>query len=119
MLTIGELKQQICSINNSIHQDLFGLGLRKQSVDFVANKILIVDVSARASVLVTLTNKHPDKVAEIDKLLLEEYKLRFIRDFKEKLNIEIKAVLKDYDAATEHAGTIIILDKAVNDYCRE
>lgn len=116
MATAGELKQRILQVYNGVHQDLFGLGLRQQSIEFAANKIIIVDVSTRVPILKGLVSEKPVLVSRMDHLLLDAYKLQFMESLRSSLKLNIVAVLKDYDAATELSGTIIVLDRDVSCY---
>ena len=116
MITAGELKQRILQVYNGVHQNLFGLGLRQQSIEFAANKITIVDISTRVPILKGLVDEKPVLVSRMDHLLIDVYKLRFMQCLKSELKLNIVAVLKDYDAATELSGTIIVLDRDVSCY---
>ena len=116
MATAGEFKQQILQVYNAVHQSLFGLGLRRQSVELISNKVIIVDVNPRAPVLKTLADDRPDLVSITDEILLEAYKRQFSQELRDRLQLNIVAILKDYDAATEYSGTIILLDRDVSCY---
>ena len=116
MASAGEFKQQILQVYNAVHQGLFGQGLRRQSVELISNTVIIVDVSPRAPVLKSLAEDRPDLVSIVDEILLEEYKRQFALELRDRLQLNIIAILKDYDAATEYSGTIILLDRDVSCY---
>jgi uncharacterized protein YbcI len=118
-LTIGGLKQEILKIFNEINIRIFDAGVRRQKVDFVGNKILILSVNRRAPVLKLLD--HTDRAAtrRIDSLLFDQFKAEVKKALEQEFNLNIVAILKDYDVLTEYSGTIVILDRDVESYLKD
>lgn len=112
----GQLKQNILRIYNAINMQIFQVGVQRQSVDFVGNKIVIVSVNSRVPTLKLLEAEHPDIVKQMDFLLSEQFKKRIQAALETQLGFHILAVFKDYDAESEYSGTVILLDRDVTSY---
>lgn len=107
-LSLSDLKQEIMRINNTINQEIFGVGLRRQRVDVIGTKIVVLAENRRVPALAALDNSGAVNTRQIDLVLLDAYKKRLKELIQPILPTPIRAVLKDYDPPTELAGTIIV-----------
>ncbi|MNZ48875.1 hypothetical protein D3C78_666280 [compost metagenome] len=115
----GEFKQEILRIYNAINKQIFNVGVKQQKVDFVGNKILIMSLNGRVPVLKLLDEDYPSSTRQLDYLLFQIFKRELKAEFEKKFQLNIVAVLKDYDAETEFSGTIVILERDVEHYLNE
>lgn len=115
-MTMGNLKQQIMKIYNTINQEMFATGVKRQRVDVVGSKIVIVAEHQRLAGLASLdlTNRFVTRLADV--ALLDENKIRLKSAIEKQFpEIKIKTVLKDYDPFTEIAGTIIVTERPLEE----
>lgn len=116
MITAGDLKQEILRIYNAVNKQIFDAGVRRQHVDFVGNKIIVVSLNTRAPVLKILDERYPETVHHVDYLLSETFKQMLRKELSGQLQLHILVLFKDYDAQTEYSGTVVVLDKNVSEY---
>ncbi|MNI78837.1 hypothetical protein D3C73_1352470 [compost metagenome] len=119
VMNAGEMKQEILRIYNAINKQIFNVGVKQQKVDFVGNKILIMSLNGRVPVLKLLDEDYPSSTRQLDYLLFQIFKRELKAEFEKKFQLNIVAVLKDYDAETEFSGTIVILERDVEHYLNE
>ncbi|WP_187388753.1 Na-translocating system protein MpsC family protein [Paenibacillus ihuae] len=112
----GQWKQDILRIYNEINKRLFNAGVKQQKVDFVGNKIIILSINSRVPVLKVLDTHDAAASRGINLVLHEVFKTQIKQAFMDEFQLNIKAVLKDYDVETEYSGTIIILEKDLEHY---
>ncbi|MEK5024112.1 Na-translocating system protein MpsC family protein [Paenibacillus sp. FSL M7-1046] len=112
----GQWKQDILRIYNEINKRMFNAGVKQQKVDFVGNKIIILSINSRVPVLKVLDTHDASASREINLVLHEVFKRQIKQAFMDEFQLNIKAVLKDYDVETEYSGTIIILEKDLEHY---
>lgn len=115
----GELKQEILRIYNAINKQIFNVGVKQQKVDFVGNKIVIVSLNGRVPVLKLLDEEYRFSTRQLDYLLFQVFKREIKAALEQQFQLNIVAVLKDYDAETEFSGTIVVLDRDVEHYLKE
>ncbi|CAM4430360.1 hypothetical protein HMSSN036_33050 [Paenibacillus macerans] len=115
----GELKQEILRIYNAINKRIFNVGVKQQKVDFVGNKIVIVSLNGRVPVLKLLDEEYRFSTRQLDYLLFQVFKREIKAALEQQFQLNIVAVLKDYDAETEFSGTIVVLDRDVEHYLKE
>ena len=108
--TPGELKQEILRVYNAVNQGIAGVGVSRQRVDLLDDRILILAQHQRVKALATLDSAHRDITREVDVALLDEGKRRLAKEFKDKIGLPVRVVLKDYDPSTEIAATVVVLD---------
>lgn len=108
-LSTGVLKQEIIKIYNSINQEIFGIGITSQKIEFSGNKVFIYATHKRIPALKILDETNRSLTANVDTLLMEANKRMLKEQLKQQLGLEVKLVLKDYDPQTEFSGTVIIL----------
>ncbi|MUG25635.1 DUF2294 family protein [Paenibacillus macerans] len=119
MTSAGELKQEILRIYNAINKRIFNVGVKQQKVDFVGNKIVIVSLNGRVPVLKLLDEEYRFSTRQLDYLLFQVFKREIKAALEQQFQLNIVAVLKDYDAETEFSGTIVVLDRDVEHYLKE
>ncbi|WP_256252727.1 Na-translocating system protein MpsC family protein [Paenibacillus sp. UNC496MF] len=118
-MTAGHLKQNMLKLYNEINMQMFNAGVNRQKVDFVGNKIVIVSINHRVPVLKLLDGKDRATTRGLDFLLVEHFKAELKKAFAQAFQLNIVAILKDYDIETEYSGTIVILDRDVESYLNE
>jgi len=115
ILSIGPFKQEILKGYNQINKKIFNSGVKEQKVDILQNKIYIFSVNPRVPVLKTLDEIDSMLARQIDSLLIDRFKLEIKLLFESYFHIRVAAVLKDYDVLTGNSGTVIILERSVED----
>ncbi|MCW3820422.1 DUF2294 domain-containing protein [Micromonospora sp. DR5-3] len=108
--TPGELKQEILRVYNAVNQGIAGVGVSRQRVDLLDDRILILAQHQRVKALAALDSAHRDITREVDVALLDEGKRRLAQEFKDKIGLPVRVVLKDYDPDTEIAATVVVLE---------
>ncbi len=116
MVSIGEFKQDLLRLYNEVNKKIFQSGVRQQRVDVIGNKILILSVNTRIPVLQLTDRVDPMASAVVDRVLQRQFKEEFRALLETKYHMKVIAVLKDYDIATEQAGTIVIFEQDVMMY---
>ncbi len=111
----GNFKQSLMRINNAVNQELFGVGLQWQKVDFLEDRVLVQARNHRVRALSSLDGKDNMTTRLIDIALLVEYKERFRQAVEEELGLKVVALLKDYEPSLELAFTLILLDRSVEE----
>jgi uncharacterized protein YbcI len=121
MLTkqFGSLKQEILKVYNEINMKIYTVGVTRQKVDFVGNKILIVTVNHRVPILKLLDDLDRTSTRNISSILSERFKAEIKETFEREFQMNIVSILKDYDVKTEYSGTIVILDRDVESYLKD
>lgn len=108
MKSIGDFKQEIIKINNQVNEEMYGRGLDWQKIDIIGDKIIILALNRRISVLKHVDEKDAFTARLMDLALLNEFKIRFKKQFEEKFQLKIRTILKDYDPINQLAGMMII-----------
>ncbi|WNQ13094.1 Na-translocating system protein MpsC family protein [Paenibacillus aurantius] len=117
--TAGSLKQDILKLYNEINRGMFSAGVNRTKVDFIGNKIIILSINHRVPVLSLLDGRDRDTTRKMDNLLGEHFKAEIKKTFEDMFQLNIVAILKDYDIETEYSGTIVILDRDVESYLND
>ncbi|WP_438431513.1 Na-translocating system protein MpsC family protein [Gorillibacterium sp. sgz500922] len=118
-LSEGAAKQEILRIYNAINQKIFSAGVKQQRVDFLDNKILIMSRNSRVPILKLLDGDHPNDTRRIDQLLSQVFKREIRQALEQRFQLNIVAILKDYDAETEFSGTVVVLERDIGTYLTE
>ncbi|GAK40146.1 DUF2294 domain-containing protein [Paenibacillus urinalis] len=108
-LDTNENKKKMCQIYNEVSKELFGFGttLLKASVD---DRIVTFYAKHRRSPRsAALEGEAPELKQEVDFRMSLLYKKIFRDKLEEQMNLEIEALLRDYDAPTQIAITTLIL----------
>ncbi len=116
MKGLGDFKQEIIKINNQVNEEMYGRGLDWQKIDILGDKIIILALNRRISVLKHLDDKDTFTARLMDLALLNEFKIRFKRAFEEATGLKIRTVLKDYDPVNQLAATMIITVEPVEEF---
>jgi hypothetical protein len=115
----GTLKQEILKVYNEINMKIYTVGVTRQRVDFVGNKILIVTVNHRVPILKLLDELDRTSTRNLSNILSERFKAEIKETFEREFQMNIVSILKDYDVKTEYSGTIVILDRDVESYLKD
>lgn len=118
-MNVGDFKQQILKVYNAVNKAIFSVGVRQQNVEFVANKIVILSVNSRVPILKLLDEDYAKPAEYFNFILSQTFKRHLQRALEEAFQLHIVAVFKDYDVKTEYSGTIIVLDRDVEEYLSE
>ncbi|MFT8888223.1 MAG: Na-translocating system protein MpsC family protein [Ethanoligenens sp.] len=118
-LSVGDFKQRILKVYNTINKQIFNVGVRQQNVDFAGNKIVIVSLNTRVPVLKLLDEDYGSSTAYLNYLLSQIFKKQIKAALEKEFQLHIIAVFKDYDVETEYSGTLIYLDRDVDVYLNE
>ncbi|HHW03336.1 MAG TPA: DUF2294 family protein [Thermoanaerobacterales bacterium] len=116
MKNLGEFKQEIIKINNQTNEEMYGRGLDWQKIDIIGDKIIILALNRRISVLKHIDGKDSLTARLMDLALLNEFKVRFKTYFEETFGLKVRTVLKDYDPVNQLAGTIVITAEPVEEF---
>lgn len=116
MIKIGDFKQEVMKLNNQVNEEMYGRGLDWQKVEIKGDKIVIIALNRRISVLKHLDNKDNLTARLMDLALLNEFKVRLKKSFEESTGLGIRSILKDYDPVNQMAGTIIITVEPVEEF---
>jgi len=116
--SIGDFKQEIIKINNQINEEMYGRGLDWQKIDIIGDKIIILALNRRISVLKHVDEKDAFTARLMDLALLNEFKIRFKKQFEDKFQLKIRTILKDYDPINQLAGMMIITVQQVDNFLK-
>lgn len=112
-MVAGTFKQEILKVYNSVNRQIFNTGVRQQNVEFSGNKIVILSQNARIPAFKLLDGKYAGTTDYIDHLLTQIFKKQIRTAIEKQFHLNVIAVFKDYDAASESSGTILCLDRDV------
>jgi hypothetical protein len=115
---VGDFKQEIIKINNRVNEEMYGRGLDWQKIDIIGDKIIILALNRRISILKHVDEKDAFTARLMDLALLNEFKVRFKKQFEDEFQLKIRTILKDYDPVNQLAGTIIITVQPVEDFLK-
>lgn len=118
MKNVGDFKQEIIKINNRVNEEMYGRGLDWQKIDIIGDKIIILALNRRISILKHVDEKDAFTARLMDLALLNEFKVRFKKQFEDKFQLKIRTILKDYDPVNQLAGTIIITVQPAEDFLK-
>jgi len=114
--TVGDFKQEIIKINNKVNEEMYGRGLDWQKIDIIGDKIIILALNRRISILKHVDEKDAFTARLMDLALLNEFKVRFKKQFEDRFQLKIRTILKDYDPVNQLAGTIIITVQPIDEF---
>ncbi len=116
---IGDFKQELIKINNKVNEEMYGRGLDWQKIDIIGDKIIVLSLNQRISVLRHIDEKDSLTARLMDLALLNEFKIRMKAYFEEKFQLNIRSILKDYDPVNQLAGMIIVTEEPVEKFFEE
>lgn len=119
MKNIGDFKQELIKINNKVNEEMYGRGLDWQKIDIIGDKIIVLSLNQRISVLRHIDEKDSLTARLMDLALLNEFKIRMKSYFEEKFQLNIRSILKDYDPVNQLAGMIIVTEEPVEKFFEE
>lgn len=115
-MNLEEFKEKILKMNNKINEEMYGRGLDWQKIDILGDKIIIIGLNRRVSVLKHIDEKDAFTARLMDLALLNEFKLKFARVFQETFGLKVRSILKDYDPVNQLAGTMIIAVEPIEEF---
>jgi len=114
-MQMGEFKQEMLKINNSINMEIFSQGLHQQRVEIVGDKVIIIARNNRVKVLSVVDKCDPFVARSVDVALLMEFKRRFIKVAEEHFGVPILSFMKDYDPKLERSVSVTFYDRPVEE----
>lgn len=109
--TSPTLKKDIAQLYNRINQEFYATGVKKQRIEIFEDKVIIFAQHKRVPALRALGRNHKQLTEIVDSALISEYKLIFKKEIEALTNLKVETILKDFDAETEHACTIIYFEQ--------
>lgn len=97
-------------VYNAVNQGISGVGVSRQRVDLLDDRILIVAEHQRIRALAALDDDRPDVTRMVDVALVDESKRRLLTQLRESLGLPVRVILKDYDPVTQLAATVVVLE---------
>ncbi|MGI6485985.1 MAG: DUF2294 domain-containing protein [Tepidanaerobacteraceae bacterium] len=116
MKTIDEFKEEVIKMNDKINEEMYGCKLDWQKIDIIGDKIIILALNRRISVLKYIDEKDMFTARLMDLALLNEFKIKLKRVFENKFGLKLRSVLKDYDPVNQLAATMIIAVEPVEQF---
>lgn len=104
-------KRRVTQLYNSINQEMYGVGVRKQQIDVMEDKIVIYGEHKRVQGLTILKGRFDDLTIHVDAALIREFKTRLKEQIEKNFGLKVLTILKDYDPETELAVTVVYLDR--------
>ncbi|NLC62630.1 MAG: DUF2294 domain-containing protein, partial [Thermoanaerobacterales bacterium] len=95
---------------------MYGCKLDWQKIDIIGDKIIILALNRRISVLKYIDEKDMFTARLMDLALLNEFKIKLKRVFENKFGLKLRSVLKDYDPVNQLAATMIIAVEPVEQF---
>ncbi|AKM20716.1 Na-translocating system protein MpsC family protein [Anoxybacillus geothermalis] len=117
--TFGHFKQEVLKIYNEINKKIFDTGVKRQRVEIIGDKLMILSVNPRIPALKVADQVNSSLTRTMDTILSDWFKKEIKAVFERQFHMNVVAVLKDYDAETEYSGTIVILDRDLSSYLSE
>lgn len=109
----ASFKKQLSQLYNEVNQEIYSTGVSKQKIDVVDNRIVIFAQTKRSPLISVLGERYPELTLSVDGALAMEYKRRLKEKFEKQFQLTVTTIFKDYDSASEHACTVIYLDKSL------
>lgn len=101
---------------NHVNQLIFKNGVIEQQVTAIENKIVIMAKHRRIPALKIIEDSSSELTKAIDRLLIDQYKI-FLKDrLEERFRFKVSYILKDYCPKNEVSGTVILLEKQIDEY---
>lgn len=106
--TIGEWKQEVLRLYNSVNQEITGAGVSRQRVQISDEHIVVVAEHHRVRTLATIASFDAVLGRWADAAILDAAKVR-LAEVLTDLGVDVVSVLKDYDPVAELTATVIVL----------
>ncbi|WP_152640139.1 Na-translocating system protein MpsC family protein [Virgibacillus necropolis] len=102
-------KKQLYRIYNEVSKELVGVGTISLNVD-IANDLITFRSKHRSAHRSTLLEKEvPNLKQEVDIQLSNMFKVMIKKKLEKDLDLEVEAILRDYDSRTQLAFTNVVL----------
>ncbi|MGA9174575.1 MAG: Na-translocating system protein MpsC family protein [Thermoactinomyces sp.] len=99
----------MAQVYNKISQEMYGVGVKKQKIEIIDDKIVIFSENKRIPALSVLRDKYSELTLSADAALIREYKIRLKEQLEKLLNLKVATILKDYCPETEAACVVVYL----------
>ena len=114
--TAGPFKQELIKDYNNINLRMFDIGVKRQKIDIIGDKVLILAYHKRIPSLKFLDETNRSITRMTDMAIIDAYKEHLKKTLEEKYGMKVLSILKDYDPFTELSATVIIFDQDVSLY---
>ncbi|MFE8694948.1 Na-translocating system protein MpsC family protein [Cytobacillus sp. FJAT-53684] len=108
------LKKDLANLYNRVNQDIYGVGVKKQRIETLDDRVIIFAQHKRVQALRMLSKNFQHLTISVDSALITEFKSLFKGQIESTLQLKVKTILKDYDPFTEEACTIIYFGEYLN-----
>lgn len=112
LLDSNESRKKLSHIYNEIAKELFGFGTTILRVTIENNIITFHAKHRRSPRSTALEGEAPALKLEVDFRMSLLYKKKLRERLEEEMGLQMEAVLRDYDAATQWAFTNVILSQS-------
>lgn len=113
--SLQSYKRSISQLYNELNMEMYGTGVRKQSISIAENKVLIFAELRRLPELNALEKGHKNLCLHLDSALRTEFKRRLKERIEHTFQVSVRTVLLDYDMNTELTFTTIFLEENVQE----
>ncbi len=108
------LKKSLAQLYNRVNQDIYGVGVKKQRIECIEDRVMIFAQHKRVQALQMLSRNYQTLTIAVDSALIVEFKSLLKGQIEMTLGLKVKTILKDYDPVTEEACTIIYFEELLN-----
>lgn len=105
----NESKKKLAHLYNELSKSLFGFGTISLKVSIDGNMITFKAKHRRSPRSEALEGEAPNLKYEVDFYMSNIYKKKIRERLEEEFDMDIEAVLRDYDPSTQWAITNVIL----------
>ncbi len=110
----GQLKQDVIKAYNAINQEMYVSGVSQQRVEILGDKMIILAEHRRIPALGLLDGLEPTVAQLVDMILVRENKRRLANALSDVVGLKVRTVLKDYDAVSRLAATVVVFEHAID-----
>ncbi|MFT9845965.1 Na-translocating system protein MpsC family protein [Aneurinibacillus sp. REN35] len=110
--SLQSYKRSISQLYNELTIEVYGTGVRRQSITVTENKILIFAERSRLPELSALEKGNKNLSLHLDSALRDEFKRRLRERIEETFSVSVRTILLDYDLETEMTVTAVFLIEA-------
>ncbi|MGO3889866.1 MAG: DUF2294 domain-containing protein [Paenalcaligenes sp.] len=109
--SIGEFKQALTRDYNRINSSIFASGVVTLKIDVQDDRINMLAIHKRQSVLDTLSRENAHIADLADLYLIKAFKKEMKQVLIQQYGLETLAIFKDYDAVAQLSSTVVLLKK--------
>lgn len=112
---MGEFKQELLKIHNTVNMEIFYQGLVNQRVEIHRDKAIIIARNHRVKVL-SIVDQHDKTTSRmVDLALLAAFKERFRELANAHFGVPILSLIKDYDPTLEMSVSVVFYHQPIEE----